>query len=339
MQRRIAPALDSVRWPEGGRGHVESFFLKANDPRRPQQAFWLKFTLLAPVDPAQPVLAEVWALRFDGASGQHRGAKASFLIEQTQLCRDGLGFEVAGCTLHAGRTCGDIGEGQNRITWDLRFDYRDQQPWLSLPSQWMYEGGFPKNKTYTSCPATAYSGRLSCGGRQEDIEDWPGMLGHNWGPAHNPAYHWAQCNLFDGSPGTVFEGVSARIPLGPFLSPWLTMAIVRHAGEEHRFNRFRCVLNRSVKTELFAWSFRSRQAGWQLDWSVSAPKRDFAGLAYIDPGGGENHCLNSKIASCSLRLSRRVRGGWDSVAELQGKQSCAYEIITPDRGHGVPILA
>jgi hypothetical protein len=339
MPPRLPPALDSVRWTEGTRGHVESFFLKANNPSNARQAFWLKFTLLAPLDPDMPILAEVWALRFDGDRGEHRGSKASFPIERTRLSRSGLGFEAGDCFLRPGRTAGAVGEGDDRISWDLRFGYRGQRPWLSLPSEWMYEGGFPKNKTYTSCPATAYSGTLTCGAGSEDIESWPGMLGHNWGPAHNPAYHWAQCNLFEDSPTTVFEGVSARIPLGPFLSPWLTMATVRHEGEELRFNRFASVLNRSVKTKLFSWSFRSRQAGWQLDWEVEAPIEDFVGLAYIDPLGTENHCLNSKIASCNLKLTRKEGGRWLPVANLTGRSSCAYEIITQDPGHRVPILA
>lgn len=336
---RIPPPLDSVRWPEGKRGHVESFFLKANDRTAPQRALWLKFTLLAPLSPGDPVLAEVWALRFDGDSGQHGGSKASFEVGEARLSRGGLGFEVGDCLLAPGRTRGRIGEGAEAVSWDLTFDYTDQWPWISLPSQWMYEGGFPKNKTYSSCPATTFSGRLACGGDEWAVGGWPGMLGHNWGPAHNPAYHWAQCNLFEGSNTTVFEGVSARIPLGPFLSPWLTMAIVRHEGEELLFNRFSRLLNRSVSTELFRWSFRSRQAGWQLDWEVSAPRGDFVGLAYIDPGGRENHCLNSKIATCSLKLARKGKSGWEEVADLRGERSCAYEIITQDPEHGVPILA
>jgi len=203
----------------------------------------------------------------------------------------------------------------------------------------MYERGFPKNKTYTSCPSTTYGGVMTCGDDSDAIVGWRGMLGHNWGPAHNPAYHWAQCNLFEDSPGTIFEGVSARIPLGPFLSPWLTMAIVRHQDQEIPFNRFSRVLNRSVQASLFSWSFRARQNDWQLDWAVTAPREDFVGLAYIDPKGTENHCLNSKIATCELRLSQRVGREWTIAAEARGHRSCAYEIITQDPAHGVPILA
>lgn len=339
MPRPLPPALDSVRWTEGTRGHVESFFLKANDPGDPRQAFWLKFTLLAPLDPEAPILAEVWAIRFDGHTQKHRGSKASFPVDRARLSREGLGFDVEDISLRPGRTRGAVGEGDNRVTWDLQFDYRHQRPWLALPSEWMYEGSFPKNKTYTSCPATLFDGRLGCGDGEQEITAWPGMLGHNWGPAHNPAYHWAQCNLFEDSPTTVFEGVSARIPLGPFLSPWLTMATVRHEGEELHFNRFARVLNRSVNTRLFAWSFRSRQDGWQLDWEVNAEQADFAGLTYVDPGGRENHCLNSKIASCTLKLARKEGGNWLEVADLVGPSSCAYEIITQDPSHGVPILA
>ncbi|MEE2829658.1 MAG: hypothetical protein VX498_10770 [Myxococcota bacterium] len=336
---RTPPPLDSVRWAEGSRGHVESFFLKANDPRRPGQAFWLKFTLLAPKAPGEPNLAEVWAIRFDGSTGEHRAGKSSFKAEQARLSRDGLGVEVGDCLLEPGRTRGSVGEGADRLSWDLRFEYDNQVPWMSLPSPWMYEGGFPKNKTYSSCPSTRFSGRLQFGEEEWPVEGWPGMLGHNWGAFHNPAYHWAQCNLFDGGSDTVFEGVSARLPLGPFLSPWVTMAIVRDEGEEIPFNRFSRVLNGSVQTGFFHWAFRSRQASWELNWEVSAQREDFVGLAYIDPDGGENHCLNSKIATARLRLARKGSSGWEEVANLEGRRSCAYEILTRAPDHGVPVLA
>ena len=69
MTRRVPPALDSIRWAEGHRGHVESFFLKANAPNQPNRAFWLKFTLLIPESPDEQALAEVWAVCFDEERG------------------------------------------------------------------------------------------------------------------------------------------------------------------------------------------------------------------------------------------------------------------------------
>lgn len=337
--RSPTPPADAVRWVETDRGgHVESFFVKANDPARHDRAFWLKFTLLAAPGGAPPRVAEVWAIRFDGRGGRHRAARESFDPAVCRLSRDGLGLGFGGNVLEPGRTRGAVGGGDDRIAWDLAFDHQGQEPVLLLPSAWMYERGFPKTKLLTSCPRTAFSGTLSCGGDSWQVQGWPGMLGHNWGRFHSPQYHWAQCSLL-GDEGSVFEGFSARIPVGPVLSPWLTMAVLRHEGRDLRFNRFRSAAGRQVRAGLFAWSFSARQDGWRIEFSASAPQGDFVGLRYVNPDGSAASCLNSKIADCTLLLWREDGRRSKPVAELQGKRSCAYEILTRDAAHGVPLLA
>jgi len=330
-------STDCVRWKPGRRGgHVESFFLKANNPRRPEQAFWLKFTILDPGSGTEAV-AEVWAIRLPSRGGPHQAAKATYPSSGCRLTGDKLDLQVGKCVLQAGRTRGIVGDGEEQICWDLEFDYQDQEVMHGLPHRWMYEASFPRNKVYTSCPSTRFRGTISRGDDRWEVSDWPGMLGHNWGAAHNPSYHWAQCNLFEDA-DCVFEGYSARLKLGPWLSPWLTGAVVRFEGTELRFNSVSGALNRSVRAELFSWSFTAQQAGWRLSWQVEAAREDFAGLTYINPGGDENYCLNSKIATCTLQLQRREQGTWKDVADLIGRHSCAYEILVQETDHGVPIL-
>ncbi|MCA9720691.1 MAG: hypothetical protein KC468_38870 [Myxococcales bacterium] len=335
--------MDVLRWTSSPRGHVESFFLKANDPRAPERALWLKWTVLAPVGRPGDAVAELWAIRFDGASGAHHAAKTTAAASACQLARDRLALEVAGAELGPGYARGGAGEGAARITWSLEFDYDDQRPMFGFPHLWMYEGGFPKGKLYTSCPQTRVTGTIERGGERWRVDGWPGMLGHNWGAAHNPRYHWAQCSLFDDGADAVFEGYSGKIRLGPALSPWLTGAVVRHAGRTLRFHALRRLLNRSVRVDArdgrWSWSFRARarepDGAWRLDWRVAAPREDLVGLRYVNPDGSLNHCLNSKIATCELELTR----GRERVARLRGTRSCAYEILTQDFDHGVAVLA
>jgi len=335
MQPRL-PNTDCVRWRPGGGGHVESFFLKANNPQRPDQAFWIKFTILDPG--SADAVAEVWAIRFSGTGGPHRAAKGTYRADDCQFSNDLLKIEAGDSSLQAGRTSGSLGAGEDCIRWDLEFDYEGQQVMYGLPYRWMYGASLPRNKVYTSCPTTRFRGTVSCGEEVWQVGNWPGMLGHNWGASHNPRYHWAQCNLFDDG-DCIFEGFSARIRLGTGLSPWLTAAVVRFEGQELPFNGITGVLNRSVKADLFSWSFLAQQGGWRLQWQVEAPQDDFAGLTYTNPDGSDNFCLNSKIANCRLQLARREAGNWREVADLRGKHSCAYEILVQDPDHGVAILA
>ena len=319
---------------------MESWFLKANDPADPRRAFWLKFTLLVP--PAaerrtRPPLAEVWAIRFDGDQ-KHRAAKGSFLASESTLGAAGIDVQVGPCSLGPGTVRGEVGMGASRLHFDLTFDYAGQRPMYGFPHTWMYEGGFPKSKLYTSCPSTRFRGRVTAGDDVWDIDGWQGNLGHNWGRTHTPAYHWAQCSLFTGDDGpedAVFEAFSGRIALGPVLSPWLSAGSLRFRGEDVPLNRVAGLFGNRVRTGLYHWSCELTGGGWRAAWRVEAPRGDFVGLRYYDPDQTENHCLNSKIATATLVLHR----GGALVATLRAERSCAYEILTRDHDHGVTVLA
>ncbi|MGD0211555.1 MAG: hypothetical protein ABSC14_11315, partial [Desulfomonilia bacterium] len=60
----------------------------------------------------------------------------------------------------------------------------------------------------------------------------------------------------------------------------------------------------------------------------------FVGLTYYNPPGGTKTCLNSKIASCTLLFKDKEQG---TLETLQAKNRAAFEILTDDAGHGVPI--
>jgi hypothetical protein len=59
------------------------------------------------------------------------------------------------------------------------------------------------------------------------------------------------------------------------------------------------------------------------------------GLAYDDPPGGQKWCLNTKLASCTIRLHET--GGPAVVLETSSR--AAFEILTTDEAHGVPVSA
>jgi hypothetical protein len=59
-------------------------------------------------------------------------------------------------------------------------------------------------------------------------------------------------------------------------------------------------------------------------------------LNYYNPPGGAKHCLNSKIAGCTLRLTDR-RAGTTEVLETRNR--AAFEILTDDDKHGVDMSA
>jgi hypothetical protein len=226
---------NGVRWrPDDRRGHVESFFVKANAPGE-GRAIWLRFTLRSPQGSPANARAEVWAVLFDRLTGPPRAWKSSATALNATLSREQLGFGALGCELTPGFTRGSIPGAAGEIAWELRWKGRGDELRL-LPADALYRSpGFPRTKLLSAEPDARFDGWVVSGQRRFEVRDWPGMQGHNWGRGHAARYAWAHANAFAGHPGTVFEGASASTSFGPVMTPLLTIALLRHKGARSTF--------------------------------------------------------------------------------------------------------
>ena len=91
---------NAVRYP-GQRGHVESWFLRANDPKS-KRALWLKLTLFAPFE--GPTVAETWFIWFDGERNQALAHRGTHPLGEAQIdsSPSGLRAKVAGWAYELG---------------------------------------------------------------------------------------------------------------------------------------------------------------------------------------------------------------------------------------------
>lgn len=313
----------------GGRGHVESYFLKANHPDG-SAAVWLKFTVLAGL--AEGPVAEVWAIVFDKRSAAHRAAKETYPLDQAKLGAQPFRFRVGKSRLEDGWTRGHLqSRDGHEIGWDLTFQ-GDAPPLFLLPSPRLYEGRFPRSKLLTPYPDLQVHGAVRVDEREWAVEGWPGSLGHNWGREHAHRYAWGHVNAFDGAEGSWFEGVSAKVKVGPFTLPFLSTLYVHHAGEAYDFRAMRHWLSR-VKVELFRWSFEARSEKAILKGELAAEPRDLVGLRYLDPTGKAGDCLNTKIGRARIDLTHP---DGRPIATLRSDKA-ALEILERRPGHGVRI--
>jgi hypothetical protein len=115
--------------------------------------------------------------------------------------------------------------------------------------------------------------------------------------------------------------------------------VLRHRGEEIALRSLRQAVQTDASFHYFAWRFRAETDRVAIEGVISARAEDFVGLRYANPPGGEKHCLNSKIAACELTLRRKALGGVVAVETLRTARRAAFEILTEDRDHGVPIRA
>jgi hypothetical protein len=328
---------NALRYRAPSAGHVESHFLKANSPDG-QRALWVKHTLLVPTrGDAEPV-AELWAIAFDQRGRRKLAQKVSYPLSAARLSDAPFSFVLPDAELRQGRAHGALGLGDARLSWQLSFA-SEQAPFLPFRYPRMYTGAFPRSKSLTPFPDTRAHGTFTAFGQHWDLAGWRAAQGHNWGKSHAHAYGWLHCNALSLEPGalpledTWVEVLSGRVRLGPLVTPFLSVAGLRHQGRLFRFDAARAIVSRKIAIDTRSFRFELAQGGATLAGEFRADPEQFAGLRYEDPDGRALACLNSKLASGRLTLSYEGRS-----STLYTDQA-ALELGTRSPDHGVAMLA
>jgi Tocopherol cyclase len=325
----VSPWTDGLRFdPARSReGHVESWFLKANDPQG-RRAIWLRWTVWAGSGEAQHAVAEAWAVAFGGAHG-HVATKTSVPFDRARFATGSTGASIDGCTLTAGAARGRVESGGRAISYDLTIDALEA-PLLHFPHPWMYERPFPRTKIVSPIPHARISGTVDVEGEPWLLEAWPGMVGHNWGAGNAESYAWGHCNAWDGEDDVVFEGFSARVRAAGVLLPMSTALCVRHHGTSYMLNGFVALARNHGSVSPRRWRFHGRGARVAIEGEMWADTEDFVGLFYPNPDGTMCYCLNSKLANAELTL--RIEG---RAPKTLRSRRAALELATRDPHHGV----
>lgn len=313
--------------PEGARfrlgaarGHYESWFVRGNHPTRPL-AFWLRYTVTSPAGRPQDAEAELYAIVFDGERGHHVVARQPSPLSDALFPSAGLGVRIG-----ASRLSRDGAEGRAEgpgagvaIAWKLAFE-GGGAPLLLLPERF-YEGGFPKAKSLVIRPSVTFAGQVIVGDEAIPVDGWRGSVNHNWGSRHTDRYAWGQVAGFTDHPDTFLEVATARLRVGPILTPAMTPIVLRHRGREHRLNALRTLFGRASIGGL-EWTFKARGEGVALRGEVRASPRDVVTLWYPNPPGGRKICINTKLASCELELTTEA-----GAERLRTDHGAAFELL------------
>jgi len=314
-----------------GAAHVESWFMRANHPDAPR-ALWLKATILS--RPGGGAVAEVWCSLFD--EDRAKGRKATAPIGEARFEGDPLKIQLQGCDFDLGSPGGARGS-LGDFSWDLTWERLPGplgEPLCMLPTRRLVDAPVPKNKLLTPWPALRFSGEVRWGEQTWRVHGWPGMQGHNWGPAHSPEYAWGQC-LFagaDGEPFCMVEAASGRIVIGGRTSPILALMTIRRAGRVYRFDRLVDVWNRSADIAFPDWTLKMRGRDGEALLRMRARPERMVCLGYEDPGGNLSHCLNSKLAAVSLRVNPVNHDAFECASAHGG----ALEFLQPHPAPAIP---
>lgn len=325
--------VNYARYHSQIQGHYESFFLRANHPSRPL-AFWIRYTIFSPKNHPENALGELWAVLFNGESNQHITAKQEFPLTDCRFDTTAFNIQIGSAKLIPNFLQGTIKSKDLRITWQLEY-VGNSAPLLLLPVN-LYEGKFPAAKSLVGLPLACFNGNLAINDETIILTNWVGSQNHNWGRRHTDLYAWGQVAGFDTHPESFLEVATARLRLGPIWTPPITPLVLRHQQKEYALTGLVQAVRAQGKFSYFTWEFRTRTTDVEIEGQISAPSHAFVGLNYYNPSGGSKHCLNSKIASCTLHLKDRKTG---TTQILEARQRGAFEILTDDPNHGIAIAA
>jgi hypothetical protein len=313
-------------------GHYESYFVRANHPDR-ALAFWIRYTIFRSKHGAQGPEGELWAIWFDGETEEIIAAKETMSLARCAFSRERLGAQIGHAILNDDALYGTVRQAGKEIAWELT-PSGGGQPLLLLPEK-LYQRSLPAAKSVVPRPNVRLDGELTVNGRVFEIENWIGSQNHNWGRRHTDHYAFGQVCGFDDAPDAFLECASVRLKFGPLWTPRLTTVVLRVDGSEYAMTGIRQSLSAQAEFSYFDWKFESSTASVAVTAHITAPRYRFAGLTYRNPSGGQKTCLNSKLATCRVKLA--IAGQPERT--LTSEHRAAFEILTDDDSHRVPILA
>ena len=113
----LTEGLNHTRYAAGQeKGHYESFYQRANHPTRPL-AFWIRYTVFSPKGQPDAAIGELWAVFFDGETGQHVVAKEEHPIGAFAFDRAAFGARVADSVLAPGALRGECSGPAGSVGW------------------------------------------------------------------------------------------------------------------------------------------------------------------------------------------------------------------------------
>ena len=338
IKKELEIARQQINWaryqPGQAEGHYESFFQRANHPTRPL-AFWIRYTIFSPQNHPGNAVGELWAIFFDGETGNHVALRKEIPFKECVFKTDEFFVKVGDSLLEPGGLRGSIASREHSISWDLTFS-GEAEPLFLLPLN-SYRRRLPKAKVLVGMPMAKYNGWISNNGKRIEVADWIGSQNHNWGSKHTDHYAWGQVAGFDNDPLSFLEVATARLKIGPFWTPFMTVLVLRHRGEEIALNNVTQAIRAKASIKYFNWNFKSETSKISLEGAISASREAFVGLRYHNPPGGNKYCLNTKIASCELKITHKQSGPSGRIETLSSKHRAAFEILTEDQEHGVTI--
>lgn len=310
------------------RGGYESFYVKATAPDR-SRAVWIRHTVHQ--RPHEQPRGSMWFTWFDAAADAPAASKVT-VATAAEVTGDDV-LHIGDGVFGTGVLRGAAPSAGLDVSWQLSYE-ADAEPLWHLPREWMYAGPLPKTKLLSPAPAARLSGTIRLGDRSVAVDDWPAMVGHNWGSQHAERWIWLQGAVFDGHGSDTWLDVAlGRIRVGPVTTPWIANGAIAIDGRRHRLGGIgKARATRVVETPE-GCRFTLPGAGVTVTGTVSARREHLVGWVYADPDGSEHDAVNCSIADLAIEVD--LEGS--PPLSLRAPGSATYELGMREKDHGIPI--
>ena len=318
----------TARFPEvpAGKGHYESFYLKACHPSEPL-GVWIRYTVHKHSE--QEAQGSLWFTLFDGNAD---GPLASKVTTADVSAPPDTYIRIGDSTFEDGRVAGAANTEQLDASWELSFG-SEEDALFHLPRDWMYRGPVPKTKLLSPYPDARFSGVVRAGEREVAVDGWRGMIGHNWGSQHAERWIWLHGVGFEGADDVWLDAAIGRIKLGLVKTPWIANGTLHVDGERHRLGGPEKARTTRVTESPTRCDFLLPGGNVTVSGRVESDKKNFVGWVYADPDGPEHNTVNCSIADMTLTLTGKDRP--DRQLRLRG--GAAYELGMREKDHGMPL--
>jgi hypothetical protein len=298
----------TTRFPYfGAEGGYESFYVRAVDPDR-ACSVWLRHTVHQEPD-GEPIGA-AWVTLFDDR------LDAPLAYKQSTADPEPDGWLRVG---HSDFTPTGVHGSAGPASWDL--DWTGDEPGLRhLPKSIMYSAPVPRTKLESPRPNVRVNGQVTIHDNKTELQDWPGMVGHNWGTQHAERWIWLHGTLFEGRPDSWLDIALGRVRVGPLLTPWIANGVISLDGERHRVGGAAARAHVDEHPSTLDLRVASRDAKLRL--TVHGNRRQTVVWRYADPDGREHHVANCSIAELEAVVT--PHGGAATV--LRTAHGAAYEL-------------
>ena len=321
---------NTMRWRQGRRGHYEGWFVAFNAPSE-EAGYWIRYSMVAPTDPAREPFAQAWFMRTDRrAATRNRALRTTFPVNQLVATARPFSVDIAGNHLAAGGCSGTLEDAAGTVSWRLTFE--SLLPGITPTPEW---GARIATCFQEPQPLIRVSGEITEDGTSRQVEGWLGEQAHVFGAKHSDRWHWAECKHL--GEGRAFTGVAAWPRFPPRT---ITSLSLLGPGPSLERTGTRDLFRGVTEHSPVAWDFDAEYPRERLAGRVTPRPEDLIGITYHDPSGRPVYCYHSELADISLRYYRRASGrsAWTLEEELTAAGGAAFEFGSATPLDGVPLL-